>query len=103
VRALVMRGGIFLILLGLIGCGGSVKDNGGPAPCASLGACECWAASDRCSMTTESCWCASACDPNISCICGGGKFLSCQDKQPPTPTCDCYMCGCGLEVPPESH
>jgi hypothetical protein len=84
------------LLLGLAaaiaGCGGSLNgttDGGidfrsGPA-CSTLSACACYAASDRCSMRTEPCWCPSECNPNIAC--GGGQFLGCQDKAAANP-CD---------------
>jgi hypothetical protein len=79
------RIGVVLLVAALAGCGGSIKGNGsdGSIPagaCASLGACDCYAAADRCAMQTESCWCASACDPNIACVCGGGRFLGCEEK-----------------------
>ena len=79
------RFGILVVAMALLGCGGSLNSNKGPdgsttGACSSLGACECMAASDRCTAVTESCWCPSECDPNITCICGGGRFLACQDK-----------------------
>ena len=94
-RARSIGSGLLLLVLGLGGCGGSIKGSGpdGSTPtgaCASLGACECWAASDRCSMRTESCWCPSECNPNIACICGGGQFLGCEDKAAAT-ACDAEM------------
>src|SRR5215831_11170654 len=81
---------------GLVGCGGSIKGNGPdgstqPGACASLGACDCYAAADRCSMQTQSCWCPSECDPNIACVCGGGQFLACVDKPQATTTCDAQL------------
>jgi len=84
-RLLSNRTGPALLVLGLLGCGGSLKGNGPDGstpsgPCAALGACECYAASDRCVGRTEACWCPSACDPTIDCICGGGRFLACDDK-----------------------
>jgi len=85
-RARSIVTGLLLVALGLIGCGGSIKGSGGPdgsAPtgaCSSLGECDCWAASDRCAIQTEACWCPSTCSPTIECICGGGKFLGCEDK-----------------------
>ncbi len=45
-----------------------------------MGACECMAAGDRCAARTEACWCPSECNPEIACICGGGRFLACEDK-----------------------
>ena len=73
-----------LLFLTLLGCGGSLKGNGpdGSSRCTAMGACECLAASDRCSANAESCWCPSECYPGapIECFCGGGRFLSCQDK-----------------------
>jgi hypothetical protein len=74
--------GLFLVAVGLLGCGGDAK-----APCYSLGACACMAQSDRCETLTEACWCPSVCDSKISCVCGGGKFIACQDRPPPN---DCY-------------
>lgn len=80
------RIGLFLAALGLLaGCGGSINGNTGPdgsttGACASLGACACMAASDRCVGRTEACYCPTECDPNIACICGGGRFLGCEDK-----------------------
>jgi len=70
----------------LLGCGGSLSKTGGPdgatttVPCTAMGACECMAASDRCAPRTEACWCPSECDPQIACICGGGKFVACEDR-----------------------
>ena len=79
------RFGSLVLAMGLLGCGGSLNSNTGPdgssaGACASLGACECMAASDRCTLLAESCWCPSECDPNITCICGGGRSLGCEDK-----------------------
>jgi hypothetical protein len=79
------RFGILVLAMGLLGCGGSINSNTGPdgsttAACASLGACACMAASDRCTVLAESCWCPSACDPSIACVCGGGRFLGCEDN-----------------------
>jgi hypothetical protein len=78
-------GPVLLLASALFGCGGSIKGKGAPdgsttGACATLGACECMAASDRCSAQVEACWCPSECDPNIACICGGGRFLGCADK-----------------------
>jgi hypothetical protein len=80
--------GVLSVLLGLAGCGGSLNTNRGPdgtttSPCFQMGACECMAASDRCEGVAEPCWCPSECDPNIACVCGGGKFLECHDRPPP--------------------
>jgi len=79
------RIGLFLAALGLLGgCGGSIKGNNGPdgatttIPCSAMGECECMAASDRCAPRAQPCWCSS-CLP-IDCICGGGRFLACEDK-----------------------
>jgi hypothetical protein len=79
------RFGILVVAMGLFGCGGSLKGGSGPdgstgAACSSLGACACRAASDRCTARTEACWCPSECDPQIACICGGGRFLACEDN-----------------------
>jgi hypothetical protein len=67
------------------GCGSGTlggSDGGGPPnnSCAALGACGCMAASDRCTARTEACYCPSECAPEIVCICGGGRFLACEDK-----------------------
>jgi hypothetical protein len=77
--------GLLLLAAGLLACGGSLKGNGGadgstPGACATLGACECMAASDLCAPRTEACYCPTSCDPNIACICGGGRFLACEEK-----------------------
>jgi hypothetical protein len=77
--------GVVVLALGLLGCGGSITGrtpdgSTQPGACASLGACECMAASDRCSARTEACWCPSECDPRIACVCGGGRFLACEEK-----------------------
>ncbi|HEY5448952.1 MAG TPA: hypothetical protein VIQ54_09385, partial [Polyangia bacterium] len=75
--------GIVLLAAALLGCGGSLNkgpDGSTSGACSTLGACECMAASDRCSARTEACWCPSECNPNIACICGGGKFLGCENK-----------------------
>ena len=74
----------------LIGCGGG---HTGPTPstaCAVLDECACYAASDRCTMRTEACWCPSVCDSKIACVCGGGQFLGCEDKAAAT-ACDAEM------------
>ena len=73
------------VSLFLVACGGSIKSPGQDASaptgaCATLGACECAAAGDRCVARTEACYCPTSCDPNIVCICGGGEFLSCEDR-----------------------
>jgi hypothetical protein len=76
---------VFSVAAALLGCGGSLKGNSGPdgatttIPCSAMGACECLAASDRCASRTEPCWCPSECDPQIACICGGGRFLGCEN------------------------
>jgi hypothetical protein len=82
-------------LAGLIGCGGSIKGNGPdasnqPVGCATLDECACYAASDRCSMVTESCWCPSVCDSKVACVCGGGKYLGCVNS-PGTDSCDAEL------------
>jgi hypothetical protein len=69
----------------LLGCGGSLSKTGPDGatttvPCTAMGACECRAASDRCAPRTEACWCPSECDPQIACVCGGGKFVACEDR-----------------------
>jgi hypothetical protein len=76
-----------VIALGLAaGCGsgtlGGGPDGGGPpnGACAALGACGCMAASDRCTARTEACYCPTECNPELVCICGGGRFLACEDK-----------------------
>jgi hypothetical protein len=72
-----------LLAVALLGCGGSLSkgpDGSTTGACSTLGACECMAAGDRCSARTEACWCPSECNPNIACICGGGRFLGCDDK-----------------------
>lgn len=86
------RIGLLLVAIAFLGCGGSVNGNGpvtgqggqGGAtttiPCSAMGACECWSANDRCTARTEACWCPSACDPGIDCLCGGGRFLACEDR-----------------------
>jgi hypothetical protein len=88
---------VLVIGLGLaVGCGSSTLGGTGPdgaAPpnngCAALGACACMAASDRCTARTEACYCPSECAPEIACICGGGKFLACEDAiiHPTPPSC----------------
>ena len=103
--------GTLLLAMTLAGCGGSIMGNGpmtgqgaqtgtgqggqggqGGAtttiPCAAMGQCECWAASDRCTAHTEACWCPSECaapGTGIDCICGGGRFLACQESSVVTP------------------
>ena len=76
--------GALLLVVGLLGCGGTITgsrpDGSTTGACSSLGACECMAANDRCSARTESCYCPTACDPQIACICGGGRFLACEEK-----------------------
>jgi hypothetical protein len=84
---------LLVLALGLLGCNDRVVKSSGPdgstpagqdggAPtgaCSSLGECACLAASDRCTARSEACWCPS-CDPGVVCVCGGGKFLRCEDK-----------------------
>jgi hypothetical protein len=81
------RIGLVLVVFGLLaGCGGTITGSGGPdgatttVPCSAMGACECLEASDRCAARTEACWCPSECSPLIDCICGGGKFLACENR-----------------------
>ena len=76
---------VLLLGLGFLACGGSITSPGqdGSVPagsCATLGACECAAASDRCAPRTEACYCPTNCNPNIVCICGGGRFLACDER-----------------------
>jgi hypothetical protein len=80
------RIGVFLAALGLpAGCGGSLNGSGGPdgatttIPCSAMGACECYAASERCAPRTEACWCPDVCGVPIYCKCGGGRFLACEN------------------------
>ena len=80
------------MVAGLLGCGGSINGSGtgtggqGGATTtiswSAMGACECMAASDRCEGLAEACWCPSECDPNIACICGGGRFIECHNRPP---------------------
>jgi hypothetical protein len=76
---------VLALATALLGCGGSLDKNGDgstTAPCSSLGACECMAASDRCTPRSEACWCPTECYPGapIECICGGGQFLACEER-----------------------
>jgi hypothetical protein len=99
------RLGLFVLLVGVVGCGGSLGNptgaggttgagattgaggttgtggSGGAAPCSSLGGCDCLA-SNRCVPRSEACWCPTECYPGapIDCICGGGRFLACEDS-----------------------
>jgi len=100
--------GVVSLALGFAACGGSLGTNdagggsggssggtagaagsagttgaGGSAPCAGMTDCECLAASDRCTARSEACWCPSQCFPGspIDCVCGGGRFLGCEDRQ----------------------
>jgi hypothetical protein len=63
---------------GTTGSGGATPD----AACASMNGCECLAASDRCTPRAEACWCPTECFPGapIDCVCGGGRFLACDDR-----------------------
>ena len=79
----------------VVGCGGSIMGNNpGPGtgqggqggatttlPCSAMGACECLH-SDRCTPRSEACWCPGECYPGaaIDCICGGGRFLACEES-----------------------
>jgi hypothetical protein len=108
--------GVLSVVLGLAACGGSLYPNGdagggsggttgaggssgvttgsggskpdASVPCAELSGCECLAAFDRCTPRTEACWCPSECYPGaaVDCICGGGRFLACEDSMV-APTC----------------
>jgi hypothetical protein len=83
---------VFLLVVGLLGCGGSLNGQGGPdgsttTPCSAMGACACMAASDRCSPRVEACWCPTECAPNIECFCGGGHFLACENRTITTTAC----------------
>jgi hypothetical protein len=92
---------LLLTAIVVAGCGGSITGNGPmtgqggqgarggqgggttTVPCEAMGACECLAASNRCTVRTEDCWCPSECaapGTGIDCICGGGRFLSCEDR-----------------------
>jgi hypothetical protein len=47
-------------------------------PCAEIkDACECRERRD-CKMVAEPCWCPSECNPEIVCVCGGGRFQRCE-------------------------
>jgi hypothetical protein len=102
--------GLFaLTLAAVIGCGGTITGSGpdggsggttgmggstgmagttgtGGAtttiPCSAMNACSCLAAADRCAPRSEACWCPSECYPDapILCVCGGGRFLGCEDQ-----------------------
>jgi len=86
--------GLLLVAVAVAGCGGSLggqmTGQGGQGgatttiPCSAMGACECLNASDRCRPLTEDCWCPGECYPGgaIDCICGGGRFLACEDSAP---------------------
>ena len=76
---------VILAVIGAISCGGSIAGSGPdgstqPVACGSLSECACYEASDRCAMRTESCWCPSVCDTKVVCVCGGGRFLGCEDR-----------------------
>jgi len=63
--------------------GGGTLGSGGSTPtgaCSTLSGCECLAASDRCVPRSEACWCPTECFPGSVCVCGGGKFLGCENK-----------------------
>jgi hypothetical protein len=91
-RTVTKRIGVLLLAVAAASCGGSINGNGPVTgqggqgggtttiPCSAMGACECTAASDRCTAQKEACWCPSECDPQIQCICGGGRFLGCEDR-----------------------
>jgi len=66
---------------GTMGPGGSAGSTP-TGPCASLSGCDCLAASDRCTVRSEACWCPTECYPGapIDCVCGGGHFLACEDN-----------------------
>lgn len=44
-------------------------------------ACSCYRRPE-CAIVTEPCWCPSECNPQIACVCGGGKFLRCETRSP---------------------
>ncbi len=49
-------------------------------PCSTItDICSCKARPD-CRAVTESCYCPNECGQKAVCICGGGKFLSCEQK-----------------------
>jgi hypothetical protein len=47
-----------------------------------MNACSCLAAADRCVPRSEACWCPTECYPDapILCVCGGGRFIGCEDQ-----------------------
>jgi len=47
-----------------------------PPSCVGLDECAC-AANSACAPIAEPCYCPNACDPGISCFCGGGRFIGC--------------------------
>jgi hypothetical protein len=102
--------GVLSLIVGLAACGGSLSPNdagtgaGGTAAggaggttgqagttgqggttgaCATLSGCDCLAASPRCAARSEACWCPTECFPGgaIDCVCGGGRFLACEDRK----------------------
>jgi hypothetical protein len=107
-RELLLEGYMAKIVALVIGLGlaagcGSGTLGGGPdgatpnnAACSTLGACGCMAASDRCVSRTEACWCPSECAPEIVCVCGGGRFLGCEDKASTT-TMGCSAALAGVQ------
>ena len=99
--------GVAGLVVGLAACGGSLSPNpdggggsggsagsgsagttgnagttwtGGSTPCSAMGGCDCIAAFDRCTPRSEACWCPTECYPGSECVCGGGRFLACEDK-----------------------
>jgi len=100
-RSLFGVSSLAFLLAALAACGGSLNPNDGgtggqggnagttgtggattTVPCSALGACECLTASDRCTPRSEACWCPTECYPGaaIECVCGGGRFLACEEK-----------------------
>ena len=86
------RIGLLLVAIAAVGCGGSLNI-GGPVtgrggqggatttiPCSAMGECDCIAAQGRCTIRAEACWCPSECAPKVECLCGGGRFLACEDN-----------------------
>lgn len=67
-----MRTLIVLMAMSLLACGVA-------RPCSvETTTCGCYARAE-CSVVVDTCFCPSECGADVRCVCGGGKFVRCEE------------------------